>query len=214
MGKRNSWVGLGSGSRGNRFKYWKIEKHSETGDVTLQCCETPYKNPNTFLDGLTAGGGLRLSSSTNEHHCGTRWKLGILRELSSVDVRRIITQHFPNLNIHCFKVHGYYIYKKVEYGTLRHIWEQSDKSFSKYCSGNDIACGFKMTVFDWFYANDDQNWLGNDPPFCGIMWGTVSDKDIQAVNFTINVFDEMVLFDPSTGESISPNDWKPTLCMY
>ncbi len=123
--------------------------------------------------------------------------------------RLIITRHFPDLNIHCFPITGNY--KQVEYATLRHIWEQSNKSVSEYCSGNDIACNFKKTVSDWFHAND-QNWP--EPPFCGIMWGTVSDKDIQAVNFTINAFGEVVLFDPNTGESIPHSDWKPVLCTY
>ncbi len=71
MGKSDSWVGLGPSYHANDSMYWNIKTYPETETITLQCKQTPDNETDTYLDGLTEGGGLRLSSSADEQHCGT-----------------------------------------------------------------------------------------------------------------------------------------------
>ena len=142
----------------------------------------------------------------------THWMVGV-DYYNESDVQRIIHGVYPSLTINFYQEEDY---GSLEYEAMYDIWKNSKVDDYKYKPSkfdyNDYAVCMKTEVSKYSY---NQKLPTDKGSLCGIIWGkdAKEPKQAYAFNFTIDPFENLVLFDPFLGQQIGYDEYIPSFCM-
>ena len=147
-------------------------------------------------------------SDTTEY-LTTTWNL-LLTHYAGESVQSIISAVYPGVPISSYETNA--TYGSLEYDRLHGIWKDTQLGDNQITpNASDFAVCVKAEVYKHSY-NSDSPWPNDKGSLCGIMWGSIGGK-ICALNFTIDKFQKLILFDPQNGQQIANDKFTPTFCM-
>ena len=139
----------------------------------------------------------------------TRWSI-LLTHYIGESVQSIISAVYPGVPISSYEINAKY--GSLEYDQLYGIWKETQLGDNQITPNtSDFAVCFKAEVYK-YSSNSDSPWPDDKGSICGIMWGSIGGK-AYAVNFTIDPFQKLILFDPQNGQQIVNDKFTPTFCM-
>ena len=117
---------------------------------------------------------------------------------------------YPSVPISTYETNAKY--GSLEYDRLHSIWKDTQLGDNQITPhANDFAVCLKAEVYKRS-SKSDSPWPHDKGSLCGIMWGSIGDK-MCALNFTIDNFENLILFDPQDGQKIANIEFTPTFCM-
>ena len=160
--------------------------HSPSGQKYLTAAPTAAKKESVFL-------------SKNTEDMGTHWHV-LATSYAGDKIERIIRAIYPSVPIDSYESGA--IYASLDYNRLHTIWNDSQL-------GDDKNADHLKTVVS--KHPNTYNLPNVKGSLCGIMRGTIKSKPV-AVNFTIDPFVKLILFDPQDGQKIPTNEFTPNSC--
>ena len=137
----------------------------------------------------------------------THWYI-LLTHCTGETVQSIICATYPSVSISSFEPSA--TYRSLKYDRLHSIWK--DVQLGQITPhASDFAVCLKTEVYK-YSNNSDLPWPNDKGSLCGIMWGSIGGK-MCAINFTIDPFQKLILFDPQNGQEIATDKYTPTFCM-
>ena len=145
---------------------------------------------------------------TNES-VNTHWNV-LLTHYTGDSVQSIISSVYPSVPNGSYEPNA--TYQSLEYDRLHSIWKDTQLSNNQMTShANDFAVSLKAEVYKHSYDSDSP-WPNDKGSLCGIMCGSIGGK-MCVINYTIDPFQNVVLFDPQNGQRIATDKFTPTFCM-
>ena len=192
----------GSGS------HWKTTQHCD-GSYSLQS-QTTCGTKRFMSCNPEADKQCMVYLAENSDLIATRWMVGV-DYYTGPEIERIFTRTFPCVPIKFYQSDHHY--GSLDYNLLHGIW--NDSTLANYqwkeekFDYDDFAVCMKAEVSKYSY---NQSQPTNKGSLCGIIWGR-NDKGTHAFNFTIDPFENLILFEPRTGKRIAHNEYNPYICM-
>ena len=125
-------------------------------------------------------------------------------------VQSIISAVYPCVPISSYETNA--TYGSLEYDHLYSIWKDTQLGDNQITPNtSDFAVCLKAEVYKHSYDSDSP-WPDDKGSLCGIMWGSIGGKAC-ALNFTVDPFQKLILFDPQNGQQIVNDKFTPTFCM-
>ena len=165
---------------------------------------------NRFLDGSPRDDpNIKVTLVESAELQSTEWRI-LLTHCTGETVQSIISATYPSVPISSFEPKA--TYGSLEYDRLHSIWKNTELGNNQIMPHpNDFAVCLKTEIYK-HSNNPDSPWPNDKGSLCGIMWGSIGGK-MCAVNFTIDPFLKLILFDPQNGQEIATDKYTPTLCM-
>ena len=139
----------------------------------------------------------------------TRWSI-LLTHYIGESVQSIISAVYPSVLISSYETSA--TYGSLEYDHLYGIWKETQLGDNQITpNACDFAVCLKAEVYKYSY-DADSPWPDDKGSICGIMWGSIGGNTL-ALNFTIDPFQKLILFDPQNGQQIANDKFTPTFCM-
>ena len=170
---------------------FSILSHSPSEQGFLTASPTAIKKESVFL------------SKTTED-IGTHWNT-LVTSYAGDKIERIIHAVYPSLPINSCEIDA--IHASLDYDRLHAIWNDSQLGEDKNSADYPVHLKTEVSKRPNTYNLPDVK-----GSLCGIMWGTIEDKSF-AINFTIDPFVKLILFDPQNGQQIPTDKFTPTFCM-
>ena len=154
-------------------------------------------------------------SDSSYQSIDTHWIVGVDYHSQS-DVERIVHKVYPHLTINFFEVNIKPFYASLDLWKLHAIWSNASVSTYHYkwykFSSDDFAASLRAEVSKYSY---NQSLPDDKGSICGTMWGRKSSDraHVQAFNFIINSYEDLILFDPMTGGQIGHDEYVPYFCV-
>ena len=193
----DQYAGAGSHWLPTRFPgedYYSFKSDSPSGSKQYLCAYP------------TASKQLSVGLTETDTSVDTRWNI-LLTHYTGDSVQNIICAVYPTVPISSFESNA--TYRSLEYSRLHTIWKDKQLADSQVTPiANDFAVCLKAKV----YKHSDSLWQDDKGSLCGIMWGSIGGK-MCALNFTIDPFQNVILFDPQNGQKIATDKFTPTFCM-
>ena len=171
--------------------------------------DTPSGNQQYLYANPTGSKDESVYLSSNSDEPNEHWII-LLTHYIGESVQSYICDVYPSVPISSCEPNG--TYGSLDYDRLHSIWKDTqlgDKQMTPNVS--DFAVCLKAEVCKC--SNDsDSPWPNDKGRLCGIMWGSIGGKT-RALNFTIDPFQNLILFDPQDGQKIANNEFTPTFCM-
>ena len=136
----------------------------------------------------------------------THWNI-LLTHYTRESMQSIICAVYPSVPISSCETNGKY--GSLEYDRLHGIWKDTQLGDNQITP--DLAVYLKAEVYK-HSSNSNSPWPNDKGSLCGIIWGSIGGKT-RALNFTIDPFQNLILFDPQNGQKIVHNEFTPTFCM-
>ena len=183
---------------------------------------TPFPDGSYSLQSKTTSGTKRFMSCNPKankqdmvylvENCdplAAHWMVGV-DYYTVKEIKQICNHAFPNLSImfHQSEKH----YGSLDYNLLYSIWNDSklanyEEKKEKF-DDDDFAVCMKAEVSKYSYNQSKPTDKGS---LCGIIWEATHTRTL---NFTIDPFGNLILFDPQAGEQIAQNKYKPNFCLF
>ena len=144
------------------------------------------------------------NASANAH-----WNI-LVTHYTGDSVQSIISAVYSSVPISSCELNA--TYGSLEYDRLYSIWkgmQLGDNQMNPHAG--DFAVCLKAEVYKHSYDSDSP-WPNDKGSLCGIMWGSIEGK-MCAYNFTIDPFQNLILFDSQNGQKFATDKFTPTLCM-
>ena len=139
----------------------------------------------------------------------THWCI-LLTHFAGESVQSIISAVYPSVPISSCETNA--TYGSLKYDRLHSIWKNTQLGDNQITPhAGDFAVCLKTEIYK-HSNNPDSPWPNDKGSLCGIMWGSIGGK-MCAVNFIIDPFQKLILFDPQNGQEIDTDKYTPTLCM-
>ena len=176
--------------------YW-FKSNTSSGKNRYLCGNRDHRKDNSVY---------LVETNTPEN---TRWNI-LLTHYAGESVQSIISAVYPSVPISSCEQNG--TYGSLEYDRLHSIWKDMQSSNDQTTPiANDFAVCLKAEVYKHSYDSDSP-WPNDKGSLCGIMWGSIGGK-MCALNFTIDPFQNLILFDSQNGQKIATDKFTPTFCM-
>ena len=147
---------------------------------------------------------VKTSESINSH-----W-IVLVTHYTGESVQSIISAAYPSVPISSYETNSKY--GSLDYDRLLSIWKDTQLGDNQITpNAGDFAVCLKAEVYKQSY-NSDSPWPDDKSGLCGIMWGSIEGKT-RALNFIIDPFGNLILFDPQNGQKIATTEFTPTFCM-
>ena len=147
---------------------------------------------------------VETGDSPNAH-----WRI-LLTHYTGESVQSIISAAYPSVPISSYETNSKY--GSLDYDRLLSIWKDTQLGDNQITpNAGDFAVCLKAEVHKQSY-NSDSPLPDDKGSLCGIMWGSIGGKT-RALNFIIDPFQNILLFDPQNGQKITNNEFTPTFCM-
>ena len=171
--------------------------------------DTP-SGSNRFLCGNpTASKDVSVYLVKDDKALNTRWVV-LLTHYTGDSVQTVISAAYPSVPISSCKPNA--TYGSLEYDRLHSIWKDTTLGDNQMTPiANDFAVCLKAEIYKHSYDSDSP-WPNDEGSLCGIMWGSIGGK-MCALNFTIDPFQNIIIFDPQNGQKIATDKFTPTFCM-
>ena len=185
--------------------HWRANKLDD-GGYSFQCLLTHrYLNSNPESEDYKHTVSFAISTAFP----GTHWKVGVDSYIGS-EIKAIINKIYPDLNV------AFYLadmnYMAMDMDRMHKIWVGSRLGDYKWTKEkfdcDDFSVCMKAQVAKYSY----NQLVGKGGCLCGIMWGS-TDKSAHAFNFTIDPFQNLLLFEPQNGQEIGTHAWNPYFCL-
>ena len=125
-------------------------------------------------------------------------------------VQSIICAAYPSVPISSCETNAKY--GSLDYDRLLSTWKNTQLGNNQITpNAGDFAVCLKAEVYKQSYDSDSP-FPDDKGSLCGIMWGSIGGK-LRALNFIIDPFQNLILFDPQNGQKIENNEFTPTYCM-
>ena len=171
---------------------------------------TPSAGSNKFMHANPTGSKdemvymVKTSDTPSEH-----WIL-LVTHYAGESVQSIISAVYPGVPISSYETNA--TYRSLEYDHLYSIWKDTQLGDNQITPNtSDFAVCLKAEVYKHSYDSDSP-WPDDKGSLCGIMWGSIGGK-ARALNFTVDPFQKLILFDPQNGQQIVNDKFTPTFCM-
>ena len=148
---------------------------------------------------------LEESNATANAH----WNILVTHYIGD-SVHTIISAAYPSVPISSCEPNS--TYGSLEYDRLHSIWKDTQLGDNQMTPiANNFTVCLKAEVYKHSYDSDSP-WPNDKGSICGIMWGSIGGK-MCALNFTIDPFQNLILFDSQNGQKIATDKFIPTFCM-
>ena len=172
-------------------------------------CDTPSGKGRYLCADPTASKENSIYLAETNVTADTHWNI-LLTHYTGDSVQIIISAVYPSVPISSCEpnaTHG-----SLEYDRLHSIWKDIQLDDNQITPrANDFAVCLKAEVYKHSYDSDSP-WPNDKGSLCGIMWGSIGGK-MCALNFTIDPFQNIILFDSQNGQKIATDKFTPTFCM-
>ena len=167
--------------------------------------------PKRFMSGNpTASTAASVTQVENSNSVGAHWMVGV-DYYTGAEVERIIHAVYPGVAINFYQADPKY--GSLDYDLLRGIWNDSGLGNYRWTEHkfdcDDFAVCLKAEASKHSY---NQSLPDDKGSLCGIMWGR-NARGAHAFNFTIDPFENLILFEPQDGRDIAHNEYTPYFCM-
>ena len=178
--------------------YYTFKSETPSGVNRYLCANpTASKENSVYL--------AETSESPNTH-----WDV-LLTHYTGDSVQIIIGAVYPSVPISSCEPNA--TYGSLEYDRLHGIWKDTQLGNNQMIPhANDFAVCLKAEVYKHFYDSDSP-WPDDKFSFCGIMWGSIGGN-MCALNFTIDPFQNLILFDPLNGQKIATDKFYSYLLVW
>ena len=204
--KKSESVYLADSSAG-RGSYWKPILQSD-GSYTFKSDTPSLAEWVLYADPISSKEDMVYLANPTEV-ANTRWNV-LLTNFTGNSVQDIIIAAYPSMPISSCEPNA--TYGSMKYDHLHSIWKNTQLGDDQITSHpSDFAVCLKTEVYK-HSNNPDSPWPNDKGSLCGIMWGSIEGK-MCAINFTIDPFQKLILFDPQNGQQIDTDKYTPTFCM-
>ena len=185
------------------------------GSYSLES-QTPSGQKHFISADVTASQEASVYLVDNSNAIGTHWMVGV-DHYTRADIRRIVTNAFPGTHINFF--HSDRNYGSLTYEILHGIWNDSGlgnyQGKQQKFDCDDFSVCMKAAVSKYSY---NQTLPIDKGSLCGIIYARVNPvvpggRPGHAFNFTIDPFENLILFEPQSGQSIPHGQYTPYLCI-
>ena len=175
------------------------------GDYSFKC-DTPSGKGRYLCADPTAS---KENSVYLAETADTHWSI-LLTHYTGDSVQSIISAVYPSVPISSCEPSA--TYGSLEYDRLHSIWKDTQLGDNQITPrASDFAVCLKAEVYKHSYDSDSPR--PNDKgSLCGIMWGSIGGK-MCALNFSIDPFQNLILFDSQNGQKIATDKFTPNFCM-
>ena len=203
---RNSQVYLGYQASGDG-SHW-LPYRFPGGDYSFKC-DTPSGKGRYLCADPTASKENSVYLAETSESDNAHWSI-LLTHYTGDSVQSIISAVYPSVPISSCEPNA--THESLEYDCLHSIWKdiQLDDNQITPCA-SDFAVCLKAEVYKHSYDSDSP-WPNDKGSLCGIMWGSIGGK-MCALNFTIDPFQNLILFDSQNGQKIATEKFTPNFCM-
>ena len=199
-------VYLGYQSAGDG-SHWLPTKY--LGDYYTFKCDSPSGHNRFLCANPTAVLENSVYLEQTSESPNTRWTVW-LTHYTGDSVQGVISAAYPSVPISSCELNG--TYGSLEYDRLYSIWKDTQLGDNQMTPhANDFAVCLKAEVYNHSHDSDSP-WPNDKGSLCGIMWGSIGEK-MCALNFTIDPFQNIIIFDPQNGQKIATDKFTPTFCM-
>ena len=201
-------VFLKDGSAGGG-SHWTPTQLSD-GSYSLQT-QTP-SGPKRFMNSNPASNTREDSIYLvqNSDPIGTHWMVGV-DYYTGAEVERIVHGVYAGVAINFYQSDPKY--GSLVYDLLHSIWNDSNVGDYQWTQHkfdcDDFAICLKGAVSKYSY---NQRLPDDKGSLCGIMWGR-NARGAHAFNFTIDPFENLILFEPQNGQQIAHDQFTPYFCI-
>ena len=148
----------------------------------------------------------------NSDPIGTHWTVGV-DYYTGTEVERIIHGVYPGVVINFYQSDLNYGSLQLDYNLLYDIWDISKLGDYRWTQHkfdcDDFAVCLKGEVSKYSY---NQRLPDDKGSLCGIMWER-NARGAHAFNFTIDPFENLILFEPQNGQQIAHAEYTPYFCI-
>ena len=172
---------------------------------------TPSGQKRYLSADVTASQEASVFLEQNSDAIELQWMIGMDYYVNA-EIEHIITAIYPGLQIAFYNMDREY--GTLDYDILLGIW--NDSGLGNYqiarekFDGDDYAICMKAAVAKYSY---NQTLPADKGSLCGIIWGRNASGEGDAINFTIDPFKSLILFDPRTSQQLGHNDYTPFFCL-
>ena len=174
-------------------------------------CDSPSGHNRYLCANLTASKENSVYLDKTSESSNTHWNV-LLTQYTGDSVQSIINDVyiFPSIPIGSCEPNA--TYGSLEYDRLHSIWKDTQLGNNQITACvSDFAVCLKAEVYKRSYVSNSF-WPNDKGSLCGIMWGSIGGK-MCTLNFTIDPFQDLILFDPQNGQKIAADKFIPTFCM-
>ena len=191
--------------------HWTPTQHSD-GGYSIKS-DTPSGTKKVLKANPSAARADSVYLVESDHLVETHFNIGISYHTGG-EVQDIINATYPGVAIAIYFEEGTN-YGSLDYNGLKKLWDDSKLADYRLKEDKfndpDFAVCFKADVAKHSY---DANLPDDKGILCGVIWVKVKvNNKTHALNFTVDIFGNLILFDPQNGHHVATSSCTPTFCV-